>query len=122
MVLFKDSLSQFTPVKRNGKPNAHSMYLVVVRSKLHAHLTLALSEDFVQNAIKVLIGRFMCLNAADLANWMADPEEWVNVEEKENDQWEYEIRVSKIRVFSRIYPNTQGGLLGMFGTRFGSAV
>lgn len=24
---------------------------------------------------------------------MADPEEWVNTEEKENDQWEYELRV-----------------------------
>lgn len=25
---------------------------------------------------------------------MADPEEWVNLEDKENEQWEYELRVS----------------------------
>lgn len=24
---------------------------------------------------------------------MADPEEWVNEEDKENEQWEYELRV-----------------------------
>ena len=28
---------------------------------------------------------------------MADPEEWVNLEEKENDQWEYEIRVCRVK-------------------------
>ncbi|KAF5321876.1 hypothetical protein D9619_000809 [Psilocybe cf. subviscida] len=85
MVLFKDSLSQFTPVKRNGTPNANT-----------------LSEEFVQNAIRVLISRFMCLNTGDLENWMADPEEWVNVEEKENDQWEYEIRACSERVLVQL--------------------
>lgn len=35
----------------------------------------------------------MLLNTGDLESWMADPEEWVNLEDKENDQWEYEIRV-----------------------------
>ena len=38
--------------------------------------------------------RFIPLNPTDLEEWMADPEEWVNAEEKENDQWEYELRVS----------------------------
>jgi hypothetical protein len=28
---------------------------------------------------------------------MADPEEWVNEEDKENDYWEYELRVSNLR-------------------------
>lgn len=36
----------------------------------------------------------MPLNASDLDGWMADPEEWVNMEDKENDQWEFELRVS----------------------------
>lgn len=26
---------------------------------------------------------------------MADPEEWVNEEDKENEQWEYELRVCR---------------------------
>ncbi len=37
--------------------------------------------------------RFIPLNPSDLEEWMADPEEWVNAEEKENEQWEYELRV-----------------------------
>ena len=52
-----------------------------------------LSRDFVENAVRLLITRFMSLNPSDLENWMADPEEWLNLEDKENDQWEYEIRV-----------------------------
>lgn len=47
----------------------------------------------MENAVRLLITRFMSLNPSDLENWMADPEEWVNLEDKENDQWEYEIRV-----------------------------
>ena len=52
-----------------------------------------LSRDFVENAVSLLITRFMSLNPSDLENWMADPEEWLNLEDRENDQWEYEIRV-----------------------------
>lgn len=54
---------------------------------------LALSEEFVKNAVQLLITRFMPLNPTDLEQWMADPEEWVNNEDKENDLWEYEMRV-----------------------------
>ena len=53
----------------------------------------ALSEEFVKNAVQLLITRFMPLNPSDLEQWMADPEEWVNNEDKETDLWEYEIRV-----------------------------
>lgn len=53
----------------------------------------ALSREFVQNATQLLITRFMPLNPTDLENWLADPEEWLNIEDKENDQWEFEIRV-----------------------------
>lgn len=35
----------------------------------------------------------MLLNASDLENWLSDPEDWVHSEDKESDQWEYEIRV-----------------------------
>ncbi len=43
--------------------------------------------------MKILVTRFIPLNPSDLEEWMSDPEEWVNAEEKENDQWEYELRV-----------------------------
>ena len=35
----------------------------------------------------------MPLNPKDLETWIADPEEWVNLEDKENDLWEFELRV-----------------------------
>ncbi len=52
-----------------------------------------LSKNFVEEAVKLLVTRFIPLNPSDLEEWMADPEEWVNVEEKESDQWQYELRV-----------------------------
>ncbi|KAG6880368.1 hypothetical protein C0992_007779 [Termitomyces sp. T32_za158] len=75
MVLFKESLAQWTPNRRDGTPNEN-----------------ALSEQFVKNAVELLVTRFMPLNPLDLEVWVADPEEWVNIEDKENDLWEYEIR------------------------------
>lgn len=50
-------------------------------------------EDFVQRAVKLLVTNFMPLKPADLEGWMSDPEEWVNSEEKEDEQWTFEIRV-----------------------------
>ena len=56
-------------------------------------LYIVLTKEFVEDAVKILVTRFIPLNPSDLEEWMADPEEWVNAEEKENDQWEYELRV-----------------------------
>lgn len=53
----------------------------------------ALNKSFVEEAVQLLISRFVPLNPKDLDAWLADPEEWMNIEEKDNDQWEYEIRV-----------------------------
>jgi hypothetical protein len=45
----------------------------------------------------------MPLNPKDLEGWMANPEEWVNAEDKDDEQWQFEIRVSlklpPVRVF-----------------------
>ena len=57
---------------------------------------LVLSKGFIETAVKLVVTRFMPLNPADLESWMIDPEEWVNTEDKESEQWEYEIRVSFI--------------------------
>jgi hypothetical protein len=40
-----------------------------------------------------LLGRFLPLTPADLDGWMADPEEWLNLEDTESEQWEYQLRV-----------------------------
>ena len=95
MVLFKESLSRWTTYsRRDGIPNKNSMFATFnCRDPIHLPITLALSEEFVKNAVELLITRFMPLNPTDLEQWMADPEEWVNNEDKENDLWEYEIRV-----------------------------
>ncbi|KAL0949404.1 hypothetical protein HGRIS_009466 [Hohenbuehelia grisea] len=85
MVLFKDSLAQWSPVRKDGTPNPNS-----------------LSQEFIENAVKLLVTRFVPLNPADLENWMADPEEWVNSESKENDQWEYEIRPCSERLLMQL--------------------
>ncbi|KAF8639750.1 hypothetical protein AX17_001012 [Amanita inopinata Kibby_2008] len=85
MVLFKESLGQWTRTRRDGTVN---------RS--------VLSTEFVENAVKILITRFMPLNPSDLENWTRDPEEWVNLEDKENDQWEFEIRPCSERVLVQL--------------------
>ena len=58
-----------------------------------------LTQQFVEDAVKILVTRFIPLNPSDLEDWMADPEEWVNAEEKENEQWEYELRVRPLLYF-----------------------
>ncbi|KAF8746019.1 hypothetical protein AX14_004306 [Amanita brunnescens Koide BX004] len=85
MVLFKESLAQWAPTRRDGTPNRNT-----------------LSREFVENAVKALITRFMTLNPSDLETWMNDPEEWVNLEDQENDQWEYEIRPCSERVLVQL--------------------
>lgn len=52
-----------------------------------------LSQQFVEEAVRILLTRLIPLTSNDLDKWMADPEEWVNEEEKEGDAWEYELRV-----------------------------
>lgn len=52
-----------------------------------------LSQSFVEDAVKLLVTRFIPLEPSDLEGWMTDPEEWVNLEERDNDLWEFELRV-----------------------------
>ncbi|KAJ7765016.1 armadillo-type protein [Mycena maculata] len=97
MVLFKDNLGQWKPVRRDGTEN----------------LT-ALSQDFVQNAVETLIQQFMPLKEAELNDWMADPEQWVNDEETDNEQWLFEIRPCSERVLmtlSNQFPDVVAPLL-----------
>ncbi|THH02435.1 hypothetical protein EW026_g424 [Hermanssonia centrifuga] len=81
MALFKDSLAQWAPVRKDGSENVQ-----------------VLSQAFVEDAVRLLVTRFIPLDPSDLEEWMSDPEEWVNLEEKENEQWEYELRPCGERV------------------------
>jgi hypothetical protein len=42
----------------------------------------------------VLIQKFIPLKPADLERWQEDPEEFLIGEDKDNELWEYELRVS----------------------------
>lgn len=61
----------------------------------YTHQFLVLSQSFVEDAVRLLVTRFIPLDPADLEEWMTDPEEWVNMEERDNDLWEFELRVSR---------------------------
>ena len=56
--------------------------------------TLALSKEFVEGAVLRLVTRFIPLSLSDLDAWIAEPEEWLSMEDNDNDQWEYHLRVS----------------------------
>jgi hypothetical protein len=56
-----------------------------------------LPRDFVEGAVRLLVTRFIPLTQKDLGKWEMDVEEWMNQEENEDEQWEYELRV---RTFS----------------------
>jgi hypothetical protein len=44
------------------------------------------------------VTRLIPLRNSDLESWVSDPEEWVNIEEKDDEQWEFQLRVSFFRV------------------------
>ena len=73
-------------------PNKNGKFPAFVYSS-QSYISTVLSNEFVENAVQLLVSRFMPLKPDDLENWLSDPEDWFNLEEKESDQWEYEIRV-----------------------------
>ncbi|KAJ7178998.1 armadillo-type protein [Mycena filopes] len=85
MVLFKENLSQWKPVLKNGQENQNVM-----------------PSDIVQNAAETLIKQFMPLKEAELNEWMSDPEQWVNDEDTDNEQWIFEIRPCSERVLMQL--------------------
>lgn len=47
----------------------------------------------MEGAVRLLVTRFIPLTQQDLERWEMDVEEWMNQEENEDEQWEYELRV-----------------------------
>lgn len=68
------------------------LVLYQLRNLLTSSL-LALTQEFVEEAVRLLLTRFLPLNPRDLNNWSTDPEEWMIMEDKDSEQWEYELRV-----------------------------
>ena len=93
MVLFKESLAQWAPARKAKTEHSLSECPNYLSFSLPIDAPSALPQDFVETAVTFLVTRFMPLNPNDLEGWMADPEEWVNTEDKDNEQWQFEIRV-----------------------------
>ncbi|KZT71615.1 ARM repeat-containing protein [Daedalea quercina L-15889] len=104
MVLFKDSLAQWAPVRKDGSQNAN-----------------ALNKEFVENAVQLLVTRFIPLNPTDLEEWVTDPEGWVNLEEQDNEQWVFEIRPCAERVLMTLANNYQQYVTPLLDTTFKQA-
>ena len=93
MVLFKENLAKWTPFRKGGPITETSADNFLDVPFFTDILPTALSQQFVEDSVRLLVERFIPLHPSDLEGWMADPEQWVNEEDKENEQWEYELRV-----------------------------
>ncbi|KAF9495444.1 ARM repeat-containing protein [Pleurotus eryngii] len=98
MVLFKEYLIQW---RRNSQANKGS-----------------LSQDFIENAVRILVTRFIPLHSSDLERWVEDPEEWVSEESKDNDQWEYEIRACSERLLMTLSSQYPAIVIPLLKTTF----
>ncbi|KAJ6598916.1 armadillo-type protein [Mycena vulgaris] len=97
MVLFKDNIGQWKPLRKDGSQNQNT-----------------LPPEFVQTAVTTLINQFMPLKDTELTEWMADPEQWVNDQDTENEQWIFEIRPCSERVLMQLsnqFPDVVAPLL-----------
>jgi len=96
MVLFRESLTASSGKGTSGSTTGVFYNYTTEVSLFIVHVTgraEVLSEHVVEEAVTILLTRFIPLAPTDLDKWMMDPEEWVNEEEREGDAWEFELRV-----------------------------
>ncbi|EGN93009.1 hypothetical protein SERLA73DRAFT_116383 [Serpula lacrymans var. lacrymans S7.3] len=105
MVLFKENLAQWTPQRKKKTTNENT-----------------LSQQFVEDAVRLLVSRFIPLKPSDLEGWMADPEEWVNIEDKENEQWEFELRPCGERVLMTLCSQYKDYVIPLLQTTFSQTI
>ncbi|KAG0701790.1 hypothetical protein DFH29DRAFT_999976 [Suillus ampliporus] len=117
MVLFKENLARWMPFHKGGPKTEISIDCLWELWSFADESRPALSQEFVEDAIQLLMSCFIPLNPADLKGWMSDPEEWVNLEYKENNQWEYELRTVDfdIDVFAPYLPAAATELVKLMG-------
>ncbi|KIO12672.1 hypothetical protein M404DRAFT_959382 [Pisolithus tinctorius Marx 270] len=105
MVLFKENLAKWTPFRKGGPVSETT-----------------LSQQFVEDAVRLLVTRFIPLNLTDLEGWMSDPEEWVSEEDKETDHWEYELRPCGERVLMTLASQYRDYVVPLMATTFKDVV
>lgn len=99
MVLFKEALSQWSPNRRINQENAENgilLYHDLGDTSASPKLMFPeeiLSQPFVENAVRLIVTRFLPLKGQDLEVWENDPEQWINSDERDEEAWEFEIRV-----------------------------
>ena len=101
MVLFRESLKEWTPVRRDGTANENGEW-VGGRFAEELNTCAVLPREFVEGAVRLLVTRFIPLTPKDLERWEMDVEEWMNQEENEDEQWEYGLRVCVPSLFPSI--------------------
>ncbi|KAF8341568.1 ran binding protein 11 [Cantharellus anzutake] len=75
MVLLKDALGQWSPSHQN-----------------------LLSKEWVEEAVGLILLRFLPLKVPDLEKWQGDSEEWINDEDRDTEAWEFDIRPCAERI------------------------
>jgi hypothetical protein len=77
-----------------------------------------LTEEFVVQAMELLVTRFFVFRPSDLREWEEEPEEWEKREEEIVDAWEFSIRSCSEKLFLDLVINFKEllvpRLLGVF--------
>ncbi|KAM3420367.1 hypothetical protein BST61_g3648 [Cercospora zeina] len=58
-----------------------------------------LTQDFVREAMEVLVSKFFVFRESDLREWLEEPEEWEKREEGDGGDWEFSIRSCSEKLF-----------------------
>ncbi|SMR41431.1 unnamed protein product [Zymoseptoria tritici ST99CH_1E4] len=58
-----------------------------------------LTDDFVREAMDVLVTRFFIFRARDLHEWHEEPEEWEKREDGDGEDWEFSVRSCSEKLF-----------------------
>ncbi|KIL00584.1 hypothetical protein PAXRUDRAFT_821482 [Paxillus rubicundulus Ve08.2h10] len=118
MVLFKENLARWTPFRKGGPTTETSIDDFWDDPFTTDTPSAALSQQFVEDAVRLLVSRFIPLNPSDLEGWVADPEEWVNEEDKESEHWEYELRPCGERVLMTLAAQYRDYVVPLMETTF----
>jgi len=94
--IFKESLAQWSPRK---KATSQTIGWSLLARRIHTaklrDIVEELPPEFVTSAVQLFMNQLMLMDETDLNKWLEDPEEWINMEESDNDAWEFGIRVRR---------------------------
>jgi hypothetical protein len=94
--IFKESLAQWSPRKKAASQTiGWSLPVRGIPTAKSRGVVEELPPEFVTSAVQLIMRRLMLMDESDLNKWSEDPEEWINMEESDNDAWEFGIRVRR---------------------------